>query len=365
MKLCRICNLSKGNAFEEGECFVCRGGLASLDELAKRAAEKLPDAPTFSISTKIPNEWLAREDIVWNLKLSKTTCIKTFINLYLSRYIAKVSNKKPKTDGDVLLMIDVATGEIRTSYNDLFIFGRYKKLKAGISQTRWTCSNCHGKGCEECSNTGKFYHSVEEEIGEKLKEECRAQDYILHASGREDIDVVNIGGRPFVIQMIEAHVRNPDLKAVTKRINKKGNVEVEGLMLVDRGAVELVTASHFDKSYIATVEFEREISDAELSKLLQLSGKVIEQRTPERVKHRRANITRKRRIIEVKLITRSRRNATFEITTEAGTYIKELITGDDGRTKPSFSSILEMNVTCKELKVISIHDEFLNMCLRK
>jgi tRNA pseudouridine synthase 10 len=41
---------------------------------------------------------------------------------------------------------------------------------------------------------------------------------------------------------------------------------------------------------------------------------------------------------------------------EAGTYIKELITGDDRRTKPSVSIILRKPCVCKELDVIAIHE---------
>ena len=42
---------------------------------------------------------------------------------------------------------------------------------------------------------------------------------------------------------------------------------------------------------------------------------------------------------------------------DGGLYIKELISGDDGRTKPSVSSILNKNCICKELDVLKVHDE--------
>lgn len=41
---------------------------------------------------------------------------------------------------------------------------------------------------------------------------------------------------------------------------------------------------------------------------------------------------------------------------DGGLYIKELISGDDGRTNPSVSSILNKNCICKELDVLKIHD---------
>ncbi|MEJ2296729.1 MAG: tRNA pseudouridine(54/55) synthase Pus10, partial [Candidatus Lokiarchaeota archaeon] len=45
----------------------------------------------------------------------------------------------------------------------------------------------------------------------------------------------------------------------------------------------------------------------------------------------------------------------FTIETQGGVYIKELITGDDGRTKPSFSEIFNNPLLCEELDVLKIY----------
>ena len=125
--------------------------------------------------------------------------------------------------------------------------------------------------------------------------------------------------------------------------------------------LELDSSSHFDKTYYAVVEFEKEVSAADIEKLLSLAGKIIEQKTPQRVKHRRADIVRKRKILDIKILSKSKKAAEIEMTTEPGTYIKELISGDDGRTAPNFSSVLGFSATCKELKVMDIKDDFLNL----
>ena len=44
----------------------------------------------------------------------------------------------------------------------------------------------------------------------------------------------------------------------------------------------------------------------------------------------------------------------FEIKGEAGLYVKELVTGDDGRTQPSISSLVG-EASVKQLDVIKIH----------
>ena len=47
--------------------------------------------------------------------------------------------------------------------------------------------------------------------------------------------------------------------------------------------------------------------------------------------------------------------ATVEITAEAGTYVKEFINGDGGRTKGSLSEVYGNNLDVLELDVIKIH----------
>ena len=332
----------------------------SLPEIAETAAKSIPDVSTFSVSTKMPNEWLVREELLMDLSLSGSVSIKTSINRFLSREISKLSGKEFSPDADVALLVDVVSKKAEARYNDMFVFGRYKKLVPGISQTRWACKKCGGKGCESCRKSGKLYHSVEDEIGDILKKACKADDYTMHASGREDIDVINTAGRPFVMQLRNAKKRKPDFESVSKQLKKNKKVEVIGFKIARRNDVELVSASHFDKAYQAIVEFEKELSDADIEKLLSIKGKTIEQKTPTRVKHRRADIVRKRKILDVKILLKSKKTAEVELTTEPGTYIKELVSGDDGRTMPSFSSALGFSAECKELKVTGIMDDFLD-----
>jgi tRNA pseudouridine synthase 10 len=45
------------------------------------------------------------------------------------------------------------------------------------------------------------------------------------------------------------------------------------------------------------------------------------------------------------------------IKTQGGLYIKELISGDDDRTKPSVSDLLKMESICKQLDVIEVASE--------
>src|SRR5438309_10734491 len=71
-----------------------------------------------------------------------------------------------------------------------------------------------------------------------------------------------------------------------------------------------------------------------------LVGEPIAQRTPGRVVHRRADTTRARRLLSAEVVGIDGDRAEIRVTAEAGTYIKEWVHGDGGRTRPSLAERL-------------------------
>ena len=344
------------------EKFIC-GRVLETEKMIGEAVKLLGSAKSFSISSKIPKEWLVKEEEIWDKKLeSRSESIKNRLNRILVSGIIEKTKLDYDIDGDVRVVFDFKTGNVSMQSNEIFIFGRYKKLVPGISQSRWTCTKCSGKGCPECNGKGKYYLSVEEVIGEPLKQEAAAEDYVLHASGREDVDATNSGGRAFVIEIKNPDKRNLDLKELEKKIAETGKVIVSDMRIVRRNFVQLVTESHFDKTYAAEVEFGKEIGENEVRKIEELAGKTILQRTPNRVAHRRADLVRQRKVKTIDVRKAKEKTAEILISAEAGTYIKELISGDEGRTKPSIAEVLGTSAACRRLEVTKIEDGFLDFC---
>lgn len=264
-------------------------------------------------------------------------------------------------NGQVRVIIDLVGKKVSMENEPMFIFGRYKKLVAGVSQSRWICFKCEGDGCFKCDYTGKKFDSIEEALAEPFREACNAEEYSLHASGREDVDALNLAGRPFVLELSNPKNRFVNLKSIAEKINSGGRVIIEDLKPVQRQKVELVTESHFDKEYLAETEFSRNLTEQDVSKLKSMNGVVISQQTPIRVAHRRADLERKRRIFLISVDSWDKNTANIKIVAEAGTYIKELISGDKERTKPSIAEILNCSAKCKQLTVSKIHDDYLKM----
>ncbi|MDD1660724.1 MAG: hypothetical protein LUQ62_05925, partial [Methanomicrobiales archaeon] len=93
------------------------------------------------------------------------------------------------------------------------------------------------------------------------------------------------------------------------------------------------------------------------SALDRLRGAIIHQRTQQRVVHRRADRIRDRRVIDIDLLGPAGDGVSIEVVGEAGLYIKELISGDGGRTDPSLAGILGRPARVTSLDVVQVEEK--------
>ena len=111
-----------------------------------------------------------------------------------------------------------------------------------------------------------------------------------------------------------------------------------------------------DRSYTIRFNCENPLSDEEITTRIQsLSGQILEQQTPQRVAHRRADKIRKRKVVSIENILVEDDEVQFDVRCESGTYVKELVHSDEGRTNPSVSGVLEANCEVIWLDVKDIH----------
>lgn len=328
----------------------------SIKKMINKAVKKIPNNwKSFAISTKIPKEMLIAEEESWDHKFGES--IKSKYNKKIVEEIVKKTGLKYdifKADGKIIFNIEKK--EVYYVNSDLFIFGRYKKFRTDLAQSEWQCKKCKGKGGVECEFKGAVYKSIEGILSKAVEELYQVQKCKFHASGREDVDVVNSVGRAFVIELRNPKVGKINLEILKKKINQsKQGIEINDLGYVSSSEIALVSASHFDKWYAA--ELEIKINKNEARKIVNLKGCVLKQRTPLRVKHRRSDIIRKRKILDIKILNKTK--PIIYIFAEAGTYIKEFIHGDNGRTQPNIAQTLGRDIKSIKLSVIKINDEFL------
>jgi tRNA pseudouridine synthase 10 len=348
----------------EDECCLCEGKFDLVESLTQKALEAIAnyEFTTYLVGIELPTKVEEREDefkAIVNIGYGES--IKHEFGRLLGKALGQRTGKgvdylKP----DLVVVFNPFLEKVRVQVNPFFVAGRYRKLVRTIPQSKWFCSNCRGRGCEKCGGTGKLYpESVEELSSKSLLEAAQGEETFFHASGREDIDARMLGsGRPFVIEVSKPKKRFVDLKQIEAQINVDavGKVEVSELHFTTKDVVRrLKKGEGAQKEYQLLAEFENELSDQDLHTIEEkLSGICIKQQTPLRVLHRRADLIREKYIYQVKVKKVSLKRALMEIRCQGGLYVKELVSGDEGRTVPNVSDLLGNRAKTLKLDVLNV-----------
>ena len=409
------------DAPEPADCWVCEGLFGRLDEFADRAVTAVTDHEfgTYQVGSRVPplvaeNDRLLRADAglaedagepaskELNREVGKRIAVATGAEVDFDRphvqFLVDCTADQPEAtaadalDGSVDSeagsdeddsgaadgsdspdQSDIGDGRtpmgrVEATVNSAFVYGRYRKLERDVPQTEWPCSDCNGTGrtgdggCPACDGTGYRYEtSVEQSIAPVVERVMDGVDSSFHGAGREDVDALMVGtGRPFVVEVMEPRRRDVDTDRLSGDIDAfaEGVVEVEGLRQARYDMVERVKELDASKRYRAQVAFDADVSSGSFGDALDaLSGATIEQYTPQRVDHRRAALTRTREAYEVTGELTGPREATVEIHGEGGLYVKELVSGDDGRTEPSLAGLLGVGAEVTALDVLAVEGE--------
>ena len=346
------------------ECSLCHGAFHRWPQWIERvkvATEGL-EWHRFSCGSRWDPETLALEETIWTeVGSAWGESARGAFNRELGKRLQAATGAlgEPK-DPEVVLLADLPAGRVEVTVLPLYLEGRYRKLDRTLPQTRWPCRRCQGRGCDTCQGTGKTYaESVEELIAAPILEATHGRGTRFHGMGREDIDARMLGqGRPFVLEILAPRLRTVDLPTIEAELRRRsaGRVEVQGLKLSGPARVIAVKEATPEKSY--RVEVVGHSPEAKINEALALVvGRAIAQRTPTRVAHRRSDRVRPRRIVAARLVEVGDGRFTLDLRAEAGTYIKEWVEGDGGRTDPNLSMLLGEPLSVAHLDVLEIHDQ--------
>jgi tRNA pseudouridine synthase 10 len=360
-----------GIDYEKGDsCHLCtiegQSVFDRIQDISQRAVALIKDVEfdNFLVGTiPVPILDERQDEIRAKFSLLHAEVVKSDFSRELGKSIHEVIKKDVEFERPHLVFLyDMVQDELQLQINPVFIYGRYQKLVRGIPQSRWDCKECKGKGCEECNGTGRRYpDSISEYVGTVAQQSLKGTRFKFHAAGREDVDVLMLGdGRPFVVEISEPRIRTPDLLSLEKQINResKKRIKVSYLKMSDREQSQRLkeNASKNIKEYSAVIVTENPTQADQLRRVeAELSGREIAQRTPVRVAHRRSDLVRKKMVYEVKLKKKKDNSIEAFLKVQGGTYVKELISGDDGRTEPSIAGILGLSCVCKKLDVTAVY----------
>ncbi len=355
---------------QESQCHLCSvEGQSVFDKVDKTAQKVVELAKEIEFDTFLVGTLTApilddrQDELRAGHSLLHAEALKSDFSRELGKHIYDILGKEVNFEKPhVVFLYDMVNDKVLVQINPIFIYGRYRKLVRGIPQSKWDCKECKGKGCKECKGTGRRYpDSISEYVGIIAQKLTKGSRFKFHAAGREDVDALMLGeGRPFVVEVSEPQIRYPDLKALTKTINKeaKKRIQVQDLHMSNREHSQKLKedASTNIKEYTAVIETEDVVNKTDLQRVeKEFLDTQIDQRTPIRVSHRRSDLVRKKRIHEIRLKKHSNKTIEAFFKVQGGTYVKELISGDDGRTVPSIASLLGIGCVCKELNVIAVY----------
>ena len=235
-------------------------------------------------------------------------------------------------------------------HDSIYVAGRYNKYSRQLSQTPWVVDGVK-----------KAETSVQDLICNPLQSVLRYDTVRLSSSGREDVDVRMLGsGRPFLLELLNPKVVNlnhSDFKFVEEQINSSTqDVAVKHLKLVNQKAGEILKIGEEEKKkeYSALVWSTIPLTPEQLSFLNNIHDLKIAQKTPMRVLHRRSLTTRERTIYTLNAKYIDPHHFRLNLLTQAGTYIKEFVHGDFGRTLPNMRKLMGHDVDIVALDVTNL-----------
>lgn len=240
--------------------------------------------------------------------------------------------------------------------------GYYTKELRGISQSLWL---------RDDSEVGNG--SVAGDIEAVLRLHLRCDNLKFIGAGREDMDVRMLTtGRPFLFEC--SNVRSSDvtagaMTAMEAAISAQGRVAVRCLQVLSAEQRCMMREGEAEKSkaYRAVVWLSRAFTGADVAALAARTEVVLQQQTPVRVLHRRAPLTRERTVhaLSLTLVPGARNVALLDLRCAAGTYVKEFIHGDWGRTQPCLVDLLQpqqqqgLSADCLQLDVRAVEMDWL------
>ncbi|XP_024145046.1 putative tRNA pseudouridine synthase Pus10 [Oryzias melastigma] len=240
--------------------------------------------------------------------------------------------------------------DVQCLHVSVFIAGRYNKFCRSLPQTPWLIDG-----------ERRMESSVEELIAAPVLTAFRADGFNFSSSGREDVDVRTLGnGRPFAMELQNPHksrLSKLQMKELQETINKSSDkIRVRDLQIVTREAMGRMKEGEEEKtkSYTALVWTLKPIQKEDISFIDDIKDLTLDQKTPLRVLHRRALAVRQRVIHTMNARYVDAHHFYLALKTQAGTYIKEFVHGDFGRTKPNLCELLKTDTDILELDVESV-----------
>jgi tRNA pseudouridine synthase 10 len=324
-------------------CYVCGDKVDGIIvEWVKRVGEALRAMGyrRFILGVKPPEgSSEAEKEVAGEFSLQYWESIKNELKREIGKGVARVYGFEPDfNDPEVMIVLDIPRGSIEVVIPSLTISSRLVKLVRGVSIKR----RSGRKSIEEMAEKAVT------EIGEGLR---------ISISMRDTSRYRILGdGCYSLIEIRSLRPGKRDLEIISRALNKElRRYAIDIMGKGRRRDVEELAGRVKRITYRVYIYSDRDIGEEELQKFQKQSPLLISQRTPQRILKRRGIDRTYTGDLRIDRIHRTSKR-TFEalLSMPSKIYVEETITGDEGRTSPSLSSILGANLRPLEIDVIRI-----------
>lgn len=326
-------------------CTVCAGIMQRIPSLRDAARAAIGPHACYDIQIELPASVAASDNAtIDELRCAPSCLLKNHLKAALAMSLRRVR-------GAPVLRVTVIERSFRCSlqWPNLYVTGRYLKASRRVSHARFM------PGVRPAS-------SVEGELTAAFSSLIPCADVRFASAGREDMDVRMLGtGRPFCVTLVSPSPSGGAAQTTSDLISQLlpslppdvvcgYGVSASNLSLT---LDEPDMSPRHTKEYECVVSCARAVTDTMLARVDAIDDLPLRQRTPARVAHRREMMDRDKRVLSARATRICDSAFVLRLATSTGTYIKEFVNGDFGRTVPSLAAVLDPDdpVQCQILQL--------------
>ena len=223
--LCSFCFsrlVSKKSIKSTQKCFICKNIFQQLANISTRIVEGVSsyEFSNFETGIIVKPSVIDRDDYLKSeFQIKGVNSIKASVNHELSKKLTrKIKSELSHKNSDLIITVNFKDDSYEVYSKPLFIYGRYIKKSRILTQKRYNCTNCFGKGCHSCNFHGlQNFNSVDGNITKFLIDKFDCQQVKINWIGGEEKSSLVLGnGRPFFAKIINPKKRKRILRTKMK-----------------------------------------------------------------------------------------------------------------------------------------------------
>jgi len=330
--------------FSSKSCYVCKNLFENLTPYLDLMIESSSSYSfsSFVVGVMIKPSLVERDDYLRStFRLRGIDSVKTDIAREISKQFARKAKKTLDfLNPEVTFTLNLKEKTCQLRSQQIYLQGRYNKIKRGFSQKQKPCENCSGKGCRTCEFHGFTEHeSVEAKISKFLFSKFGGTIAKFTWVGGEDKSSLVLGlGRPFFVR-----VQNP----IKRNVRLPKTLKIDSLVLNNCKIISNIPKKPL--AFKSTIEIkiftEIEIQPSSLKKLKKHLANPI-------VIYENSGKRSEKKIFNTRYKKNSKNKFTLVISAEGGLPIKRFVIGDN--VVPGVSQTIENNCKCGQFDFLEI-----------